>query len=256
MKNILTFIYAIVLLPLYSQHKLSEIDTALNFKSLYYFEGKLTTTNSLVYCNPESGGFYTKEFFASINQSGLDTSKMDLVKHGNWIEYFDKEEQMVTDENYKSYCLSTYNKGYQQGKTYYFQKGGRIIKTIENYPIYKDTVFEGFREIGYKRNKINYVTYERFDEDSSKGSYINISTYFSNGNLKEYVLNDDFNHKYEVMIFNPRGICTKELIVDHLYVLDVKRKRNGRKEIIETVENDKLYEIIKIDGIEIKRKEI
>jgi hypothetical protein len=250
MKYQIIFLFSIPFCFLYGQEELKSIDTTFDFKERFYQNGKLTVTNTILYI--DSVNTYTINQIQS-NQK-IDTTQLERVQHGLWIEYFNKKWNPSNSSNFYYYRLCEYQFGYTTGKIYYFNKKDDIIKTALRYPKMNDTIFEGVRKITYQKGKIIWIEYNRFIEDSLKGLYVNLTSYYQDGKIKSYSLLDDFNYDHHTLKYNKTGLCKYELKLNKKDSFLIKRKRKGKKEIIETKENGNLIKIIKLDGKEIRRK--
>jgi hypothetical protein len=229
---------------------LKNIDTTFDFNERFYQNGKLTVTNTILYI--DSVNIYSIDQIQS-NQK-IDTTQLERVQHRLWIEYYNKKWKPSDNSNYTYYRLGEYDYGFTVGKIYYFDKKGGVIKTALRYPYLNDTIFEGVRKISYLKGKVTWVEYQRFTEDSLKGMYVNLTSYYPNGKIKAYSLSDDFNHDHHSLKYNKSGLCKYELKLNNTDSYLIKRKRKGKKEIIETKENGNRIKIIKIDGKEFRRK--
>lgn len=250
MRNLITIVLSISLSFVFGQESLSVIDTTFDYQERFYINNVLVVNNNTVYI--DSINTYTFEQVQT--DSVLDTNNLERVKNGLWIEYFDKKWNECESSKHYYYRLGEYDLGYTTGKIYYFNKKGEIVKTALRYPKVNDSIFEGVRKITYDKGIITWVEYQRFTEDSLKGFYANLCSYYPNGKIKTYALVDDFNNNHHSLKYNKEGLCTYELRLNNKESFSVKRKRNGKKEIIQTKENGLPIKIIKIDGIEIKRK--
>lgn len=250
MKNLIAIAFSISLSFLFGQESLSVVDTTFDYQERFYLNNKLVVTNTILYI--DSINTYTREQIQS--NSKIDTNYLERVKNGLWIEYFDKKWNECDSSKYYYYRLGEYDFGYTTGKIYYFNKDRKIVKTALRYPKMKETIFEGVRKITYENGKISWIEYQRFTEDSIKGLYVNLYNYYPNGKIKGYAFIDDFNNNHCSLKYNMDGLCTYELQINQNESFLVKRKRKGKKEIIEIKENGISTKIVKIDGEEKKRK--
>ena len=249
MKIITTLLFSTLVFLVFCQQQLKDLDTTLDYKERFYKNGQLITTNLWRYISPNGLSIAAEDI--SLNPQ-LDTSKMEREPHGLWVEYFDKKWNPVDSSNYYYRLLCQYNCGYTAGKVYYFQKD-EIMYIGLRYPKLKDSVFNGFRKTTYHKAKILSVEYSLFSDDSLKNKYYNMAYYYPNGQLKSYNLSDDHNYQYESTKYNKAGICTYELKHNRNESYLIKRKRNGRKEIIEARKNGVLTKTVKVNGKEVRK---
>lgn len=248
MKPLITYMFSCSIFLLFGQQHLNEIDTSLDYQERFYQNGRLITTNTILYI--DSVNTYTVHQIQS--DPAIDTTVLHRVQDGLWIEYFDKKWNASDPPHHSYFRLGEYDLGYTTGKIYYFNKQCELIESALRYPIVNDTVFEGVRKITYSKGKITWIKYQRFLEDSLKEPYVNLSNYYPNGQLKSYNLSDDFNYKYHTQKYNKNGLCTHELKLNRHESYTIKRK--GRKEMCLIKENGVPIRLTKIDGVEVKRR--
>lgn len=124
-----------------------------------------------------------------------------------------------------------------------------------SYPKIKGVIYDGTRTIYYRKNKIDYVFYDRFENDTTSGQYVFSTRYYSKGTMRSHVLMDEANFIHYIWKFDKAGRTRYEVKIDRQKLYLIKRKgRNARKEICRIRENGETYKIIKKDGVEIKRK--
>lgn len=251
MKTFTTLFFFCLIFSLFGQEQLKDIDTSFDYKERFYWKGKLMTTNTwrYVYLNGQPSIAVTN---LPLNP-GFDTTGMVREKDGLWVEYFDKKWNPVDSSNQYYRILAEYKVGYTQGKVYYFKKD-EIIYTGLRYPKLNGTVFNGSRKIIYNKGKVEWVEYNLFREDSLRNKYYNSSCFFPNGELKCYSLSDDINYQYVTLKYNKSGICTYELRLNHNESCIIKRKRKGRKEIIDIKENGLFTKTVKVDGEVVRQR--
>jgi hypothetical protein len=221
---------------LFSQGELKYIDTTLDYKERFYKDGKLNT-------NYDYGTATNYEQAEPVSKK---------VKVGLCVEYFDRKMYEADETKYTYYRLVEYVFGETEGKIYYFKKNDKLAHVVTLYPKIKDSIYEGYRIIYYKKDRIELLDYRRFDDVNLKGIYVYSTSFYPDGQVKSHVLSDDDNYQYQSWQFNKAGFCTNELKLNNEEAYRIKRK--GRKEIVEIRENEKHFKILKIDGVEIKRK--
>jgi hypothetical protein len=238
MKNIFTILFTFSILFLFGQENLKDIDTTLDYKKRFFNNDELIAPNNYMYIN--SSSYYTINQITS--DPTIDTTILEKVEHGLWIQYFDKKRNASDSSNYYYYRLGEYDFGSVTGKIYYFKKNDEIVRFALQYPKIKDSIYNGVVEVKFKKEKITWIEYQYFDEDkdSKKEPYLNLTKYYSNGEIKGYALTDNYNYKHEARKYNKKGLCFYELIIDKKGSYKIKRKQKGRKEIIEIHENEKL----------------
>lgn len=251
MKKLIAIAFFIPLSFLFGQESLSLIDTTFDYQERFYQNDQLIVTNTIVYIDFDYTNAYTVE---QIQANKIDTTHLKQIKHGLWIEFYDKKWRESDSSKYYYYRLKEYNLGYSTGKIYYFNKKKALVNVALAYPELGDSIFEGVRNITYKKGIITWIQYNRFTEDSLKGLYVNLWGYYPDGSLKYYTISDDYNYNFHSLKYDTDGLCTYELKLNRNESYMIKRKRNGRKEIIEKREDGKRIKIIKIDGVEKKRK--
>ncbi|WP_343631670.1 hypothetical protein [Fluviicola sp.] len=251
MKSITTFIFYLFIFWAFGQQQLKDIDTSFDYKERFYRKEKLITRNSWRYVR--DNGQPSIGVNDLLLNPGFDTTGMVREKDGLWCEYFDKSWN-PTDSSHQYYqILCEYNCGLTEGKVYYFRKN-EIIYTGLRYPKLNDSIFNGSRRITYNNGKVEWIEYKLFREDSLRSKYYNTSSFFPNGELKHYTLSDDINFQYVGLKYNKFGICTYELKLNHNESYTIKRKRKGRKEIIDVRENGMFTKTVKVDGKVVRQR--
>nr|WP_294858401.1 hypothetical protein [uncultured Fluviicola sp.] len=251
MKTFITLIFSSLIFSIFGQQLLKDIDTSFDYKERFYRKGKLITTNIWRYVYPNGQPSIAATDLAL--NPGFDTSQMVLEQDGLWVEYFDKKWNKADSSDYYYSILAEYNCGLTEGKVYYFRKN-EIIYTGFRFPKLNDSVFNGSRRVTYNKGKVEWVEYNLFREDSLRNKYYNSSWFFPNGELKSYSLADDINHQYVTLKYNKAGICTYELRLNHHESYTIKRKRKGRKEIMDVRENGMFTTTVKVDGKVVKQR--
>ncbi|MNU50423.1 hypothetical protein D3C71_393860 [compost metagenome] len=252
MKIVTAFLFSSLVFFTFCQQQLKDLDTTLDYKERFYKNEKLITTNLWRYVYPNTNGLSIAAEDIYLNPH-LDTSKMEREQDGLWVEYFDKKWNEVDSSNYYYRILCEYDCGYTVGKVYYFRKN-EIMHTALRYPELNDSVFDGFRKIIYDKGRISWVEYSFFSGDSLKNQYYNMASYFPDGQLKDYSLSDDHNYQYKSTRYNKAGLCIYELKLNRNESYIIKRKRKGRKEIIDIRENGVFTRTVKVDGKEVRQR--
>lgn len=254
MKITTTVLFSTFIFLLFGQQQLKDVDTAFDYQERFYRNGELKTINLWGYFDQH--GISIAEVDIP-NNPHIDTSNMERVQIYLWIEYFDKKWIPCDSAEHSYYCLREYDDyGYIVGKSYYFRKNGEILYVMLRYPELNDSVFEGVRKIRYDKGKVTWVDYELFLEDSLRGYYYNSTWYYPNGQLKLYGLSDDSLKQYETKKYSKAGYCTYELKhypnEGHSYT--IKRKRKGRKEVIDQKVNGVRTKTVKVNGKEVRQR--
>lgn len=228
MKLFVFFISMSVSTFVWSQQSISEIDTIQDWQERFYKNGQLALNGYYVYL--DSSGYY--DWTEYDYDASIDSTKMVRVKHGKWIEYYNKKKQPTDSSNQYYYRLDEFRGGATIGKLYCFKKNGKLAYSSLIYPKYEDSIFDGYRTIHYTQNgTIEFIKYSRFDRDSLRGFYYNSYFYYANGQLETHSLNDDFNNRYESLKYNKKGFCTYELKLNNLDHYTIKRRKRGRRVI-------------------------
>lgn len=186
----------------YSQADLTSIDTTIDYSARFYQNGKLITPNSLIELDSNNRKSYRAE---------SDTLLAEMVKSGRWIEYFDRKKEPSNEKHYKYYRLCEYYYGVLIGKSYYFKKDGTLIQTIQAYPKLNDTIFNGTVTITYDKGKIAWVEYKLFRETASNLIYLNITSFYPNGNKKYFSFLDEYHSKTYWSHYSKNGLSKLEI---------------------------------------------
>ncbi len=250
MKIVTTLLFSTLVFLVLGQQQLKDLDTTLDYKERFYENGQLITTNLWRYVYPNGKSIAAEDLYLNPH---MDTSKMEREPDGLWVEYFDEKWNPVDSSNYYYHILCEYNLGYTKGKVYYFKKD-EIMYTALRYPKLNDSIFNGFRKIVYNKGEILWVEYSLFSEDSLQKKYYNMAYYFPNGQLKSHNLSDDHHYQYESTMYNKAGLCTYELKLNRNESYIIKRKRKGRKEIIDVREKGVFTKTVKVNGKEVRKR--
>jgi hypothetical protein len=251
MKTLSTFIFFSLIFSGFGQQQLKDIDTSFDYQERFYENGQLIAENSWRLVYPDgTPSIPLKDLYLNPD---MDTSEMSLEQDGLWVEYYDKKWNEVDSSRFYYKVLREYDCGYTQGKSYYFKKN-ELMYTGLRYPKLNDSVFNGSRKIIYDKGNISWVEYRLFMEDSLRNKYYHSACYFPDGQLMSYNLSDDINYQYVVIRYNKAGLCTYELKLNHQEAYRIKRKRKGRKEIMEVRENRIFTRTVKINGKEVRQR--
>lgn len=238
----------------FAQTQLSEINTTLDYKSRFFRNDTLITTNSIIYWD-SLGMSYILDIPDYNSRQRYRPS--NSVKQGLWVYYWDKKWRECDKSNAEFYQLFEYNYDTFVRKSYTFNRMNELLHSVEPYPIYEGEKFDGYLKIKYEKGTINSAEYRLWDSDSLWYKYTNRTTYYANGNVRSYTLNDDINKRYHSMSFEEDGFCRGELKLDDLDWFNIQRKRTkkGIKEIhfLKDQKGNKIETYSK-DGVEIKRR--
>lgn len=112
------------------QVPLSKIEMKIDFQKRFYDNGNLITNNSYVYT--DSMYVYQE---ADLIDMGRSLEEFDKHKHGEWVEYFDKNWKIITDNsNYFYYSLTEYEVGITKGNAFFFDKKEKLHHLTQRYP--------------------------------------------------------------------------------------------------------------------------
>ncbi|HTO36981.1 MAG TPA: hypothetical protein VL021_01045 [Brumimicrobium sp.] len=251
MKKLIHIAFFIPLSFLFGQENLSLNDTTFDYQERFFQNGELKVSNTIVYVDSKYTYAYTLE---QVQSQNIDTTNLIRFKHGLWREFYDKKWRERDSSKYYYYSLTEYNFGYPTGNMYRFNKKKEIVNVALRYPELGDSIFEGIRHITYHNGTISWIQYFRFSDDTLKGLYINLWGYYPDGSLKYYTISDDSNNNFYSVSYDAKGLCTYESKLNKNEAYIIKRKRNGRKEIIDKREDGIRIKTIKIDGVERRRK--
>jgi hypothetical protein len=223
-------------LPVLGQIPYTKLDSQLDFRERFYEKGELTTTNSFLYL--DSNIVYRLE---DLEELGIDPFRLERVKHGKWITYYDKNWRETDQRKFDFYSLEEFEFGIIRGKAYYFSKDDKLHHVTQRYPSYFDSTFNGYRIIWYdNKERIKSVQYELFKSPDSPG-YYNYTVYFPDGTIKSFSLADDRTASYHVVEYNKRGKILYELRNDEDGTYKLKQRLFGWVIIKETLEEGVNY---------------
>lgn len=237
-KYIVTILTVTSFFLLFGQEELKDIDTILDYRERFYPNGQLEVENSLLNINSNE------------SSASNDSSQLQYVKHGLWIEYFDKKWNECDSSEHHYFRLGEYDSGYFTGKTYDFTKNKEIVRTYLRYPKIKDTIFEGVREIKYEDGKIAKIEYHLFNQDQSQLFFWHYSYYNKNGVLTSYSYTNEAQNLTRFITYSKDGQVIKDYKRDEIEWYDKKwNKRRTRlkeevylkgKKIVRVYKNNKL----------------
>lgn len=237
-----------------SQPQLSDIDTVLDYKSRFFRNDTLITTNSIIYWDSLGKAYIEDIPDYNLRQRYRPSNS---VNHGLWVYYWDKKWRKCDKNNAEFYQLFEYNYDTFIGKSYTFNKKNELLHSTEPYPIYEGEKFDGYLKIQYKKGRINSAEYRLWDSDSLWYNYTNHTTYYDNGNIQSYTLHDGINKRYRMMSFNEDGFCRVDYKNDGAHWYNIQRKRTKKHlkeiELIKNANGERI-EIYSKDGVEIKRR--
>lgn len=244
-----TIFFNLIAFLSFSQHELTDTDTSVNYKNIYYKSDTLSIRPMYAFFDSTIKAYnyvektaITKEFIAK-----YDTTKVKLLKHGYW-----KVEFLV--KNKPQYILAYYELDLPIGKGYQFNSNNQLISTLYRYPKIKDSIYNGFQEIFYKKGVINSIEYRKFNEDEDLSFYWYSLRYNKAGHLTYYSYYDEKNNISKNCSYNKRG----EIVNEYFRTPSVWYEKNwlqNRKKV-KIVEHNKNGKTIKIyrNGILLKEK--
>jgi hypothetical protein len=240
----------------FSQPELNP-DTTIDYYKRFYENGKLKTTNSILYTDGDRH-YYTKENIDDlILKYSFDTTGFSTVHNGLWIFYYDKKGNLSDSSNYTEYSLIEYDRGDIIGKAYSFKKGGTLDHFVVHYPLRNDTIFNGYKRTNFRKDgSLEFIEYSRFSDDSLRRFYYNTIWYHRNGTLQSYTLSDDLNYEHRVLKYKKNGFCYYELKVTKTESYLIKRKENRKKESIEKRVGDKYMRMFYKNGKLVREREV
>lgn len=195
----------------YGQHYLSETDTSINYKDIFYKGGQLDLDGYYVYVidtvDYYSGASTTYYDFQKFNYGPeIDSNKMFKVWHGKWKIDYEVKKGFIIKRKREYYYLGRYEGGYLQSKKYDFNDKGRLISTLKRYPKIKSVIYQGTQLILYdKFGNISSIHYNRFIQDEDLTFYWYDLYYDKKGNLTYYTFIDDKLDTNEHCKYNEHG---------------------------------------------------
>lgn len=234
-----------------AQMPYNQLDNQLDFEERFFEKDQLLTTNEFLYL--DSNIVYRKE---DLEELGMDLFRFERVKHGKWVNYYDKNWNEVDVRKFEYFSLAEYQYGIIHGKAYYFTQDKKLHHTTLRYPPYFDSVFQGYRIIWYDgKERAQSAQYELFKTEGAP-RYSNNTVYFPDGSIKSFSLADDRTASYHVVEFNKRGKITYELRNDEQQTYKLRQKWFGWIMIKDTLENEMHYRYRYVFGKLTRKKAI
>jgi hypothetical protein len=241
----------LVYYQVFAQIPYAKLDSQLDFQERFYNKGELTTTNSFLYL--DSNIVYRLE---DLQELGIDPFRLERVKHGKWISYYDKNWRETDQRKFDYYSLEEFEFGIIRGKAYYFSKDDKLHHVTQRYPSYFDSTFNGYRIVWYdNKERIKSVQYELFKSPDNAAGYYNYTVYFPDGTIKSFSLADDRTASYHVVEFNKRGKILYELRNDEQATYKLQQRLFGWIIIKETLEEGVNYRYRYVFG-KLRKKKI
>lgn len=187
-------------------------------------------------------------------------SKDLSAKNGLWVIYYDKDYKECQKSKHVYKRVVILKNGYSTHLQYLINNKNQLISVTENYPeIQPDSIFNGYKLMNYShKRKVTTVSFYKFINNSvyKKGSYSNFNTYYSNGQLKSYSLQDDITKTYETQEYDRNGFNTYTLKLNANESLKVQRKKRGQLILMEQKIAGAYYRIKIVNGKEVSRKKL
>jgi hypothetical protein len=230
MMNACLTLFCLLLMPGCFAQPQFRPDTATDYQQRFYVNGKLKSYDLPVYID-SANRYYTPEEIAAY---GMDTAKLLPARHKVGIDYYD-EDWKKTDSAYAVfYQLGETVNGTNLGKSYSFDREGRLVQIIIRYPMIGGVRFRGLQRLFFREDgTLEKAAYQRFPEDDHKGLYINKTTYYPNGKIHTYRFTDELNNIYGSLDYDETGLCYYEVSIDSENNIKIRRENGGTVEIRE-----------------------